>query len=234
LKSCKENESIKLGKRLLEQALTAYSTDLSSIPYDVVTALLDELSLKKVESLLSEIGLGNHSAPLIARRLVPVTVDGNSDTLQPKAAHVPLLIQGTEGMVINMAKCCRPIPGDPIFGFFSAGKGIVIHHQSCKNIAIYKKRPDSWVEIQWDESDQSEYTTEIYIEVSNQRGVLALVAFAISEMNSNIDNVHVEDRDGLSSTIIFTLSVKNRIHLARIMKRIRLIKTVMKIYRAKG
>jgi len=137
-------------------------------------------------------------------------------------------------MVLTFAKCCHPIPGDRIVGFVSAGRGIVIHTESCKNVAEYRHLPEKWIDVQWEPKPAGEYTAEIRVEVANQRGVLATIAAAIAEMGCNIENVDIEERDGMTSSLIFTITVHDRVHLARLMRRIRSIQLVMRIYRTKG
>ncbi len=137
-------------------------------------------------------------------------------------------------MVLTYAKCCYPIPGDRIVGFVSAGRGIVIHGASCKNIAEYRHHPEKLIDVQWEAKPEGEYTAEIRVEVANQRGVLATIAAAIAEMGSNIENVDIEERDGMTSSLIFTITVHDRVHLARLMRRIRSIQLVMRIYRTKS
>jgi (p)ppGpp synthase/HD superfamily hydrolase len=137
-------------------------------------------------------------------------------------------------MVVNFAKCCRPIPGDRIVGFVSAGRGIVIHAENCKNIADFRNRPDKWVDVEWEREVKGEFSAELRVEVANQRGVLATVAAAIADMGSNIENVAIEERDGLNTSIAFTVTVHDRKHLARVMRRIRHIPLVLRISRAKS
>jgi (p)ppGpp synthase/HD superfamily hydrolase len=134
-------------------------------------------------------------------------------------------------MVVTFPKCCRPIPGDPIVGFVSVGRGIVIHTSSCKNVAEYRNHPEKWLNIQWAENVAGEFPVDIRVEVANQRGVLASVAASIAEMEANIENVNIMERDGLYTTLNFTISVRGRQHMARIIRRIRSNRTVMRIYR---
>ena len=143
----------------------------------------------------------------------------------------PLSIRGTEGMVVNFAKCCRPIPGDLITGIFNPGKGIVVHRQGCPNLGEYRKHGSSWLEVQWEDAVGREFSSEIHVEVGNQRGVLATVASTIADTGCNIENVAVDERDGLSSTLKFILSVRDRKQLARIMRRLRALPKVMHITR---
>lgn len=152
---------------------------------------------------------------------------------QHRSDKRPLAIRGTEGTVVTYAKCCRPIPGDPIVGFISAGRGIVIHTESCKNVKEFRGKPDRWVDVQWETNTNSYFPVDIRVDTANRRGVLATVAAAIAEMASNIENVSIEERDGSSSLMNFTLSVRDRKHLANIIRRVRRIENVIRIGRSK-
>lgn len=144
-----------------------------------------------------------------------------------------LAIRGTEGSVVSFAKCCRPIPGDPILGFVSAGRGIVIHTRSCKNVREFKNSPERWVDVQWEDNIQESFPVDIRVDSANQRGVLALVAATIADEESNIENVNIAERDGRFSTMNFTVSVHGRDHLAQIMRRVRALEGVVRIARSK-
>ena len=198
--------------------------------------------------MLEDIGLGNRMAVLVVRRLTlprgikrPKGFKGALSKVMPSwlwgekdISSRPLLIKGTEGMVINFAKCCRPIPGDPIVGLVTAGRGIVIHVENCKNLGDYRRLPEKWIDIQWEENVKGEFAVEIRIDVLNQRGVLATVAAAIAEMGANIDNVSIEERDGRHSSMTMIIEVQGRGHLANIMRRVRAIEPVSRITRAKS
>ena len=143
----------------------------------------------------------------------------------------PLAIQGTEGMVVSYGKCCRPIPGDPIVGLLSKGRGLVIHQESCANVAADRGQNDNLITVQWDKELSGDFSCKLYLVVNNKRGVLARLATIISDEGANIEHVEVEDKDGLSTGISFMVAVQGRLHLARILRRLRRIKSVMKITR---
>ena len=253
LKNLKREEAINLGKRLLDKVLVGYSTSLDELPRERVEALLSDLRLNAMDDLLEEVGLGNRMAPVVARRLVPGgegeegVEDKRPGALKQaliryvpswlrgaRTSPRPLAIKGTEGMVVNFAKCCRPIPGDPIFGFVTSGRGIVIHAETCKNVQEYRSVPEKWIDVQWEVEVKGEFPVEIRVDVANQRGALATVAAAIAELDANIDNVSMDERDGKYSTIRFLIEVQNRQHLARIMRRVRAIDLVARINRVKS
>ena len=135
---------------------------------------------------------------------------------------------------MSYARCCRPIPGDPVLGFLSAGRGIVVHTEDCKNVAKFRKHPEQWIDVQWAERIEGVFPVNLRVDVKNQRGVLASVAAAISELDANIDTVSFDDRDGQYTTMDFTVEVRDRVHLARMMRAIRRLETVVRVYRKKG
>ena len=229
LKSLHHDEAIALGKRLLDKSLVHYSLSCSKLPVTRLTQLLEELNLVSLDDLLAEIGLGKRMAPIVARSLAE-KLAGWED-LAPLFTAIPLAIKGTEGMVVTYAKCCYPIPGDTIMGFISAGRGIVIHAENCNNLNEFRHDPDKWIDVQWAEGIEGDFSVELRVDVANQRGVLATVAAAISELDANIENVDMEERDGRHSALLFTITVHDRRHLATIMRRIRRIENVVRIVR---
>ncbi len=255
LKNLQRGEAIVLGKRLLDRNLTPYRLSTDTLNPENIDRVLETLRLKNIDDLLSEIGLGNRMPLIVARQLAEPSIARNKNNRKKsqKAAALknmlyryapswlggektstPLAITGTEGIIVNYARCCRPIPGDPVIGYFSAGKGIVVHVDTCTNVRDVKKHPENWLELRWEKEPQREFPVEIRLEVTNQRGVLATVASAISEMSANIENVSLDDRDGRITDLIFVINVKDRKHLAKIMRRVRRVDEVSKIYRQKA
>nr|WP_269459394.1 bifunctional GTP diphosphokinase/guanosine-3',5'-bis pyrophosphate 3'-pyrophosphohydrolase [Candidatus Nitrosoglobus terrae] len=234
LKNLKQEESVQLGERLLNQHLQSYSLTLKDIPLERIQSLLREFELEKVEQLLEAIGLGNRPGLLVARRLAPDGMEEKEENQgSENNSRQPLKIKGTEGMVVTFAKCCRPIPGDAIRGFITAGRGVVIHTERCKNLAEFRERPDRWTEVDWADDTQADFPVEVRVDVKNRRGVLATVAAAIADTDTNIDNVSIHDRDGMICSITFTLEVRNRYQLARVMRRIKRLDMVLRISRDK-
>ena len=233
LKNLKEDEAISLGLRLLNRELDVFGYRYDQIQPSKLEEVLNEYHLQDNQSLLAEIGLGNRIAPLIARRLIESEYKSTKlvNGASKASASEPFVIKGTEGMVVNFPKCCYPIPGDPITGFSSAGRGIVIHNLSCKNVAEYRNQPEKWIDVQWEEDIGRDFTTTIRMYATNQRGVLATVAAAISEQEANIINVDIEDKDDRDTLLAFEIEVKDRQHLAQVIKRIRRIKHISHISR---
>ncbi len=235
LKHFKQKEAISLGHRLLEKELQAMHLHLENIEEDRIQAILKVTGKNSLDELLEDIGLGNKMPFLVAKQITQDDVNAavkldDSDQIK----KTPLIIKGTEGMVITLAKCCRPIPGDSIIGFFNPGKGIVVHHHECHNSTDVKKKPISWLDVEWSQDITGEFPVEIRIEILNQRGSLATVASTISENNSNIENITILDQDDRVSVDSITLTVKDRVHLAKIMRRLKELSIVLKITRAKA
>ncbi len=234
LKKLHGQEAIDLGKRLLGKALAASGITLEAVEAERMQALLDEYRLEVVEQLYEDVGLGNRPAALVASRLVDERHVGKSDSSQQRASETGLAIHGAEGMVVNYARCCRPVPGDSIAAVFNRGKGLVVHQQVCPNIGAFSKKGDEWLDVCWEQGITREFSAALRVEVGNQRGVLAVVAAEIAEMDSNIENVSNDVREGGASSIDFVLTVKDRAHLRRIMRRLESLPNVMRVKRPIG
>ncbi len=228
LKSLKHSEAVELGRRLLNQALADLSLTLKKIPDDQVHTAAIDLGLKSADELFEGIGLGERLAPLVARRLLP-----NDAAPQPEivTATGPLAIAGTEGMVVSYARCCFPIPNDPIMAYLSSGRGVVIHREACGNLRNYRKQPDKWLSVTWQPSVDRLFNVEIRIDVANRMGVLAAIASNIATTETNIEHVGVDERDGDASTLVFDLQVRDRKHLAAVIKNLRKMPDVLKVSR---
>jgi guanosine-3',5'-bis(diphosphate) 3'-pyrophosphohydrolase len=230
LKSQQHAESIVLGRRLLEQAFAELASDFTKVPQESLQALLSDLNYKTNDDLLYAIGIGNQMPMVIAKRLVVAQESGD---LVKTTKNRPLAIKGTEGMVVHFAECCQPIPGDNIVGRFQQGRGIMVHASDCPTIKKARGNPEQFISMRWDEDVEGEFWVDVTVEVANQRGVLAALATAISEAESNIGNISVDPRDGRHNAVTFSLSVLNRTHLAKVMRRLRGNKVVMRLYRKK-
>ena len=231
LKNLRHEEATSLGRRLLEQALESLSLDLDQLPPEQVEQGLTAQGFETMEGMLENIGLGRRMPWLAARHLAGLS----EDLVEPEEGdRQRLTIRGTEGAVVTFARCCNPIPGDPIIGFASSGRGMVIHLQDCNNLQEYRKHPEKWLDVQWEKDIDRDFPVPVRVDVVNERGVLAEVAATISESEGNILNVSVDEREGMIATINFSIAVKGRRHLARIMRRLRVLGTVLRINRLKG
>lgn len=233
LKNLKRDEAIALGKRMLNLELKNFSLSFNDISPRQLSTALKSFNLNDKNELLEDVGLGKRMAPLVARHLAPSPREHwKLPWKRGSASTRPLFIKGTEGMVVSFPKCCYPIPGDPILGFASAGRGIVVHHQSCKNVAEYRKEPEKWVNVEWETQVDRDFPAAIRMNVTNQRGVLATVAAAIADEGANIENVEMQDRDDRYIRLSFVIAVRDRNHLARVMHKVRGVKHVSGINRA--
>ncbi len=232
LKTMHYEESVRLGERLLNQALTGLKPDKVKIDDSHWKKLLRDGGAKSRQEILADIGLGKRLAVVVARRLLSL---GGPLTREGKKIPGTVTIRGTEGMAVQFAKCCRPIPGDPIIGFIKKGQGMVIHTHDCPVIAKIHAPPEKILDVEWDPETSKSFDVSIELTVANQRGVLAKVAAEIAEAGSNIDNVSMEEGEGSAYTSIhFTLQVTNRMHLAQLIRGLRRIPEVVRITRVKG
>ncbi|HEY2633262.1 MAG TPA: ACT domain-containing protein, partial [Steroidobacteraceae bacterium] len=227
LKNLKRGEALELGKRLLGLALEEFSLNLKKIPSADIDAVVKELNLKDAAELYEKIGLGERLAPLVARRLQPAREGGD----HASAHSGPLMIAGTEGLLVTYARCCFPIPNDPIMAYLSAGRGVMIHRQNCGNLAEYRKQPEKWLSVAWEATEGRLFTCEIQLDINNRVGVLAAVASSIAGTETNIDQVSLEERDVNSSSLKFQLQVRDRKHLAQVIKTIRRMPDVQRVSR---
>jgi GTP diphosphokinase / guanosine-3',5'-bis(diphosphate) 3'-diphosphatase len=230
LKSLRRTEAIALGQRLVNQALGEFNLSLDDVTPESLASAMGELGMKDVDELYERIGLGERLAPLVARRLLPLPVGSTEEGAIAQPA--PLAIAGTEGLLVSYARCCFPIPYDPIFAFLSSGRGIVIHRENCVNVEDYRKHPEKWLPVTWQTAPDRLFSSEVRVEVANRTGVLAAVAAAISSTETNIDRVSVEERDSDTSELVFELKVHDRKHLARIVRMIRRMPDVQRVTRS--
>jgi len=224
LKQLRTDEAMTLGRRLLNKHLSAFSFDLNDLSDERKQEIVDEYELESFEALLDEIGLGNRSVYVVAQRIAQ-TNEIDDHPVQP------LLVAGNEGNVVSFARCCHPIPGDPIQGYVSAGRGIIVHQMGCKNIANLREQQEKWVDVAWSSEVAQEFPVDIVVHAKNQRGVLATIAAAVAETDSNIDNVMLDERNSEYSDLNLTIEVTDRKHLARVIRRLRRIEMVERITR---
>jgi GTP diphosphokinase / guanosine-3',5'-bis(diphosphate) 3'-diphosphatase len=231
LKTMHFQESVQLGERLLNQALANFKMSLADVTEGQWDKLVRDSNAKSRQDILADIGLGKRLGVVVARQLLSLgeVSPGDSSSLGS------VVIRGSEGMAIQFANCCKPIPGDPIIGMISKGQGMVIHTHDCPLIAKTRPDPERLLDVEWDPETKKLFEVSIRLVVANQRGVLAQVAAEIAEAGSNIQNVAIDPEDGGAYTgMHFTLQVSNRLHLAQIMRGLRRIPEVIRITRVKG
>jgi guanosine-3',5'-bis(diphosphate) 3'-pyrophosphohydrolase len=241
LKSLRRSEAVELGKRLLVQALAEFEVKLDAVDPVALRSALSEFALKDTEELYERVGLGERLAPLVARRLLPAdraqiaepppVIPGAPGEYVAHPTAGPLAIAGTEGLLVSYAHCCYPLPNDPILAFMSTGRGIVIHRETCSNVADYRKHPEKWLPVSWQHKPGRLFLSEIRIETVNRMGILAAVSAAIAGTQTNVIHVTIETRDAETSVQVFVLEVADRKHLARVMRVVRHMPDVLRTVR---
>jgi len=229
LKTMQFEESTALGERLLNQALRTLDADPLSITPERWEKLVRDAGAKSRAEILADIGLGKRLAAIVARQLLALADHAPADARQAGA----IVIRGSEGMAVQFAKCCRPIPGDPILGFIKKGQGLVVHTHDCPTVGKARNDPEKWIDVDWAADTDRTFDVGMKVIAANQRGVLARVAAAIADAGSNIDNVNMDEERGVYTTMLFTIQVQNRLHLARVIKALRRIPEVVRIVRMK-
>lgn len=218
LKNLQHEDAVGLGARMLDRALDALGTSLDDVSPERIEAALSENRAQRLEELLADLALGNRMPAVVARQL---TRGERFDDSERSRQTEVVRISGAERGVVSFGQCCHPIPGDPIVGFLSAGKGLVIHQTSCPNVIELRKHPERMMRVDWDQDVVGEFRVVLRVEAANKPGVLATVAAAIADTESNIENVEYGERDASSATMYFTLEVRDRQHLGEVMRRLR-------------
>ncbi|MGY2464292.1 guanosine-3',5'-bis(diphosphate) 3'-diphosphatase [Vreelandella sulfidaeris] len=230
LKHQQQTEAVMLGRRLLNKALAPFDTSLEELDESVLKRAFKQLDVSSEESLLESLGLGNRMTHVVARRLVDAAHGDNYEQQNAGEGSRAVVISGSEGMVISFARCCHPLPGDPVVGHLSVGKGLVVHRAECKNVTD-KNDPDKLFTLEWSDTIDEDFPVALRIEIESRRGLVAELAGLVTDADANIERIGIEERDAHLSTVNLTLSVKGRVHLARIIKRIRNLPSVSKITR---
>jgi guanosine-3',5'-bis(diphosphate) 3'-pyrophosphohydrolase len=229
LKSCRRSESISLGRKLLKKALGNYSISMRQLSIKLLQPVLQEMQLANFDDMLEEIGLGNRMAGLVAEQLSRYLC---GDAKIPQLVNdEPLSVQGTEGMTLEFARCCHPIPGDPISGVITPGQGVSVHKETCSTLVRMWRNPDRIIPLRWSETSKQDFTVSLIIELKNERGALAELALAASDAKANIEDVEVTERKGAHFMVRFELKVHDRVHLATVLRRFRRQSAVIRIDR---
>jgi GTP diphosphokinase / guanosine-3',5'-bis(diphosphate) 3'-diphosphatase len=233
LKTRQTEESAQLGERLLVQALRAMGVEPASIDGDVWERFRKESGGKSRRQVLTDVGLGIRLPAIVARRLAEQRGRSEAGPAAESKPAGPILIRGSEGVAVQLARCCRPIPGDPIVGLIRKGQGLVVHTHDCPALAKLRGERGEWVDVDWETSIGGVFEVALRIIAENRRGVLAKITAAIAEEESNIVNVSMDDERGSTTILYFTLQVNDRAHLARIMRAVRRIPEIIRIHRIK-
>ncbi len=232
VKQQQRDESVELGRRLLNQFMSNFGTSVDDVDPARLQTLLDEIQLNTLDDLLVDIGLGNRMAYVVARRLRPRSdEEETSKDLGPVTSDKPFAIKGTEGMVLHYARCCGPIPGDKITGHISSGRGLVIHRSDCRNIAFMKDDAEKCVYLEWSASIDEEFTVNLDLQVEPARGLIASLATTAAGAGSNVFKIDISETDSPLSTVHMDITVTSRIHLARVMRKLKSLPAVYKLTR---
>jgi len=228
LGSLKSSEARKFGKKLLEQSLESLNIKLKNVEKDKLRGALDSIGGRSLNRILKEIGLGIRVANVVARQIAGFV---NKDSEVESDSVVPLEITGSEGLIVNYAPCCKPIPGDSVMGHFTADKGLVVHQERCKNILSFRNDPQQCFPVNWGESSGKVFTTQIKIMANDEPGLLASIASAITETGTNISSIQTTDLNSGLHDFVLDLEVSDRLHLSQIIKRIRALKSIVSVSR---
>ncbi len=241
LRTINLNESTELGKQLLAQALVSVNLN-PDLPDSLVDKLLNESSAKSLDEIHTDIGIGKRMAALVARHILDLVEDDSpsipfqqfGDKINSK--RDPVIIYGSEGLSVQLAPCCLPIPGDGIVGQLKRDQGLVVHTDDCEHAKrLHIKEPDRWIDVNWGEDLNRRFDCRIAVTVTNERGALARIAAEIGESDANISHVNMEDGDANDMTNIhFTIQIEDRTHLAKIMRNIKHLAGVTRIVREHG
>lgn len=229
LKNQTREDAIALGRRLLDKSLASFGLNTAELSAARLASYLESAGLEMLDDLLAEIAQGRRLPGVVASQLAGETTTEGPPP-QP-GSDTPLAIRGTEGFMVSYARCCRPLPGDPIAGYLSSEKGVVVHRENCRNLADLRDKPEQWIPLRWDDEVDGEYLAELRIETENRRGTIATIATRINSMDVNIDKISSTDKDHQYTYVDLDLHVKNRVHLARIMRRLRSIDSVRRVTR---
>ena len=228
LGNLKSSEARKFGKKLLEQSLENLNIKLKNIDKDKLRGALDSIGGRSLNRILKEIGLGIRVANVVARQIAGFV---NKDSEIESDSAIPLEITGSEGLVVNYAPCCKPIPGDSVMGHFTADKGLVVHQERCKNILSFRKDPQQCFPVNWGESSGKVFTSQIKIMANDEPGLLANIASAITETGTNISSIQTTDLNSGIHDFVLDLEVSDRLHLSKIIKKIKTLKSIASVSR---
>jgi len=232
LKNQQHDESVDLGKRLLDRALANYGTKYNQLRKSQIKRLLKETSAPTFEYVLQQIGLGNRVPFAVANLLVPPSKRNIPEG--KRNSSLPVVIDASDGLLLQYARCCHPIPGDPILGHVTPGKGLVIHLESCRNLKEVRFHPEKCMPLTWSRVVHGEFPVELKVEITPERGFIAALASRMTEEDATIETINVTEKDAFTSIVDVVITVRDRIHLAEILRRARSLTSVRRIYRVRN
>jgi guanosine-3',5'-bis(diphosphate) 3'-pyrophosphohydrolase len=236
LKYQRKTEAVSLGHRMLERALASMDENLADIDDKYLTQLVDSTHAKSTDNIYEQIGMGNRVAYLTARQLINLRdeIRDGDEKLRAPLTRQSMVIHGTEGFLVNFARCCYPIPGDHIVGIVSSEKGVVVHCENCHNSIELSSQPERVVPLSWAENIDRDFSVEMKVEISKQRGIIAVLATRVNGADGSIEKISVEEENPKISTIHLIVGVRSRVHLANVMRRVRNIPAVIKVTRERN
>lgn len=231
LRALDRQQAIGFGERLLRRALGRYEMSLESIPQECIDSLLAEYRMDDIDALFTDMGLGLHLPSAIVERLIAKRDGENAIETEEVRESAPVQIASSTDSTLHLSKCCRPIPGDSIKGFFSAGKGVAVHRLGCRNVGRFRRRPRESVAVEWAADIDGNFEVVLMVHLANRPGALARVTSTVSVMNVNIENMDFNNTGDDNITIRFVLAVRDRQQLARIVRRLRNLTVVRSVTR---
>ncbi len=232
LRALDKTQAVQFGKRLLRRAMGRHEQSLDDVPEKVINIVLAERRMSTLEDLYEDIGLGLHLPSQIAQRLIVVDSGEDAEAAQlPVLDTAPVLIDEANNPTLYMARCCHPIPGDNVQGFFTPGKGVAVHRAGCRNVRRFRRRPKEWVAVDWAPEINGHFEVVLVCHLVHQPGALARVTATLSMTNVNIENMDFDNRSEDNVSIRFVLSVESRQQLARIVRRLRNLTVVRSVKR---
>lgn len=231
LKKQQREESVELGRRLIEKALAPYQIGLETLSEQALSQLVQQTQLDSISHLFEEVGMGNRPAALVAKLIARHLGSEHKQENTKTPLAEPLIIKGSEGLVMTFAKCCRPIPGDSIVGLLKEDLGIEVHLFNCPLVEKHHHQPEKTVPLVWEENIKGEFSVDLRVDLLNRRGSLASLAYVIAEADSNIENIGAQETDQNHFIINITITAHHRSHLAQILKKIRKQKEVINVVR---
>ena len=234
LRSAETKDLVILGNSMLNNALKAFHVGPATIRKRHWDKLILDYHLDSKDNILIDIALGKRINVMVAHQLTS-KIDGSKQTKKQTKFLDVITIKGSEGMAIKLATCCHPIPGDPILGFINKDRGLIIHTHDCPGIRKFKLDHEKWVDVEWEPNPDAYFNVNLNLLVINERGVLAKITSVIADSEANIDNISVDEGDGSSfSNLRFIVQIRNRLHLADLIRNLRKISKINKISRVKS
>ncbi len=228
LGSLQSSEARKFGRKLLEQSLDNLNIKLKSIDKEKLRGALDSIGGRSLNRILKEIGLGIRVANVVAQQIAGFV---NQNKEFKSNTTVALEITGSEGLVVNYAPCCKPIPGDSVIGHFTADRGLVVHQERCKNILSIRKDPQQSFPVNWGDSSGKFFTTQIKVMANDEPGLLANMASVITETETNIGSIQTTDLNSGMHDFVLDLEVSDRLHLAKIIRKLKSLNSIVSVAR---